>query len=115
MSDVLCKYETEAQLQEKVRELALACGWLFYHPWYSKHSPRGFPDCVLVKNERLIFAELKREDGKVAFTQAMWLDILQSTGKCETYVWRPSDWEEIVKVLADGQAVELVRRGMDAC
>jgi len=31
--------------------------------------------------------------------QQEWLDELEGTGKVETYLWKPSDWERIVEIL----------------
>jgi len=91
---------TEKDLREQVRDLCRLFGWKMYFSWTSIHSPRGFPDLVLVhpSKNRVIFAELKSEKGKLTEEQVEWLDAL---GKCgqEVYVWRPSNWEEIVSVL----------------
>jgi hypothetical protein len=40
-------------------------GWRRYHTWLAKHSPAGFPDEVLVRPPRLVFAELKAEAGRL--------------------------------------------------
>jgi hypothetical protein len=57
----------------------------------------GFPDLVLVK-DRVIYAELKSEHGKTAIEQDKWLSLLKLAGQ-ETYVWKPSQFEEIVRIL----------------
>jgi hypothetical protein len=46
----------------------------------------------------LLFVELKAERGEVTPAQQGWLDALS---KCsvECYVWRPSDRDEIARVL----------------
>ena len=77
----------------------------------------GWPDLVLlhVKDRRLIFAELKGESGKVSADQAAVLAALRALGlpcpdrmdgmgpghwpRPETHLWRPADFDEIVKVL----------------
>lgn len=72
---------TEAQLLDGILGtprnpgLALALGWLGYHTHRSQHSPAGFPDLVLVKGGRLIFAELKRQaaSAKPTEEQRRWL------------------------------------------
>ena len=51
----------------------------------------GFPDLVLVKDRRIIFAELKSRDGKPSRDQAKWLQALAATGRVEVYLWRPAD------------------------
>lgn len=52
---------TEKQWQEQVVQLAKLCGWLVYHTWNSMHSAAGFPDLVLVRDTRIVFAEVKSE------------------------------------------------------
>jgi len=89
---------TEAQLQRQVIEYAKILRWRVYHPFLSKWSEKGFPDLTLVRGDRLVFAELKRENGKVSDTQVEWLDLLSDTC-AEVYVWRPSDWDAIAAVL----------------
>ena len=91
---------TERQFQVQVRELVALLGWDCYCWWSSMHSPRGFPDLVLVNADksRIIFAELKSEKGKVSAEQRYCLD---SLARChhEVYLWRPADIEEIARVL----------------
>jgi hypothetical protein len=50
---------TEKQLQGAVVELAKRLGYLVYHTFDSRRSNPGWPDLVLCKPPRLIFAELK--------------------------------------------------------
>ncbi len=79
--------------------LAPMLGWrLCYHTLRSKGSQSGFPDRVLVR-ERVIFAELKREKGVPTPAQIDWLNGLAAAG-AEVYLWRPSDLDEIAKILA---------------
>jgi len=96
---------TEKVFQEQVRKAAILTGWSCYHTWNSFRSTEGFPDCVLVhpKKGRLIFAELKSENGKVSEAQQQWLDDLSTLVPLgvEVYMLRPSDfdwfWEEVLK------------------
>jgi len=90
---------SEKQFEQQVKDLAKMFNWLYYHTWRSIHSPAGFPDCVMVRPPRLIFAELKSEKGKVSPAQQEWLATLKATGKVEVYLWRPSDIEEIAEIL----------------
>ena len=90
---------TEAEHLEQVRAVALTCGWRMYHTFDSRRSVGGFPDLALVRPPRVIFAELKRQNGRVAVPQQMWGDDLNHCGGVEYYLWRPSDWDEIVEVL----------------
>lgn len=91
---------SEKQLQAAIIELATFRGFLYYHPHDSRRSVPGWPDLCLCRGDRLIFAELKSERGKVTPDQRMWLQALERTG-AETYLWRPADWpNEIARVLA---------------
>ena len=91
---------TEANLREQVRDLCEIYHWRFYFTWTSIHSPKGFPDLVLVNQDkgRVIFAELKTEKGKLTDSQRGWLDELNECGQ-EVYVIRPSDIERFAEVL----------------
>ena len=92
----------ENVLQERVRQLLILHGWRHYHTYRSKRSPAGFPDECAVRGDRLLFAELKRERGKLSPAQLEWradleafADYLGDTGSSYRhvafYVWRPSD------------------------
>jgi len=91
---------TEKQFESQVKDLAKIFRWKYYHTWRSIHSPAGFPDCVMVRPDRIIFAELKSEKGQVSEAQQEWLDKLEATGKCEVYLWRPGQIEEIAEILS---------------
>lgn len=82
----------ERQLQELVRRTALVLGWRFFHPWTSIKSAPGYPDCTLVRGERLIFAELKTERGKLTPAQVDWLAALGRVPGVEVYIFRPAQW-----------------------
>ena len=90
---------TERDLTSYVRDVAAALGWRRYHTWLSKHSPAGFPDEVLLRSPRLVFAELKSETGTLRPEQAAWLSDLAQVPGVETYLWRPSDMEAIAEIL----------------
>lgn len=93
-------YELEAAFQAKVEQTAGLMGWLCYHTHDARRSNKGFPDLVMVR-ERVVFAELKASRGKLSADQVIWLDSLHRAG-AEAYVWRPSDWEDIVHILRRG-------------
>jgi VRR-NUC domain len=59
----------------------------------------GWPDLVCARPPRLLFVELKAEVGTLRPQQTEWLDVLRLLPACETYVWRPSDWDALVEVL----------------
>jgi len=92
---------TEKDFESQIKDLARLFGWKYYHTWRSIHSPAGFPDCVLVRQSRIIFAELKSEKGKVSPAQQEWLDALGNVGDkdVQVYLWHPSDFDKIVEVL----------------
>jgi hypothetical protein len=89
---------TEAQLLETIREAAAIGSWLLYHTRDSRGSAAGFPDLVLVRGKRVIFAELKTEYGKATHEQLHWLITLRSAGQ-EAKLWRPSDLDAILRIL----------------
>lgn len=91
--------ESEGHFQTRLVNLAKLLGWRrIYHPWSSIHSASGWPDLVLCKPPRLIFAELKKEKGRVTAAQQGWLEDLTACGQ-EVYCWRPSDYGAIVEIL----------------
>lgn len=92
------RMSSEKVFMAQVRDLLKACGWRHYHTHDSRKSQAGFPDIVAVRGNRLIFAELKTEKGILTADQMNWRDDLVAAG-VPMYVWRPSDWAEIVKVL----------------
>lgn len=77
--------------------LAKSTGWLTYHTLRSKGSRSGYPDRTLVR-ERVVFAELKAEKGKLSDDQRDWMTALAKAG-AEVYLWRPSDLDEIGQLL----------------
>jgi hypothetical protein len=62
---------------------------------------KGWPDLVLMRlrDKRLIFAELKANDGKLTPEQDGMEDFLQAMG-FEYHCWRPKDWDEVVRALS---------------
>lgn len=82
-------------------------GWTVYHTFDSRRSNPGFPDLVCARNGELLFAELKREKGKLSPEQLVWLALIESAG-IECHVWRPSQVDEVKERAArkheDGQS-----------
>jgi len=89
---------TEKEFRQQVIDLAKILGYKTHFTWTSIHSPKGFPDLVLRKPPHLIFAELKRESGKLTPSQEEWQEDLKACNQ-EVYVWRPSDFEKIAEIL----------------
>lgn len=90
---------TEKEFQRQVLDLAALFGWRVYHPFLSKWSERGFPDLTLCRPPRIIYAELKRDSGRVTPDQAEWLELLGDCPGVETFLWRPADLPTIATVL----------------
>lgn len=90
---------TEKDFLAGVLELATLAGWLVYHTYDSRRSQAGFPDIALVKNQRMIFVELKTNTGRVRAAQQTWLDALGQIPCVDVYLWRPRDWDEIEAIL----------------
>lgn len=93
------KQMSEATLQVRVEAIARVHGWLAYHTHDSRRSQAGFPDLTLVRDGRIVFAELKSETGRLRPEQREWLEQLGRA--TEVWVWRPSDYlsGEIERVL----------------
>ena len=106
----------EDDLQAHIVRTARMLGWMVYHTFDSRRSAEGFPDLVMVRDGRLIFAELKSQKGKRRPEQGDWLNELGCFQEaligfaglpfvperneipaaverlCGVYEWRPSDW-----------------------
>ena len=106
---VLLSKISEKEFRQQVLDLARLFKWRCYFTWNSIHSPAGFPDLVMARRHdigtvcieyetRLIVAELKRQGGIVTPGQQEWLDFFKGID-AETYIWRPSDWDQVQKVL----------------
>ena len=98
----------EASLLSVVIRFARLRGWLVTHsrPGRTAHGWRtpiqgdpGYPDLTLIRNGRLVFAELKSDTGKVRQEQRVWLSCLVEAPGVECYVWRPGDWPEIEDIM----------------
>src|SRR5436190_21301303 len=99
----------EQSFQTVVVEVARLAGWRVAHfrPARTKNGWKtpvtadgaGWPDLVLVRPPRLIFAELKSETGELRPNQTEWLDVLRLLPSAETYLWRPKDWDALVEIL----------------
>lgn len=82
----------ERELQANVTKMALLLGWTCYHTWLSVKSVAGYPDLTAVhpSQRRVIWVEMKSQNGVVHANQQAWLDTLRAAGQ-EAMVWRPSD------------------------
>jgi hypothetical protein len=99
---------TEAQFQRVVIAFAKDRGWLVQHVppaqvRKGKHvTPTqghvGFPDLVLVRDGRLIFAELKSSGGPTDMQQ-VWLNRLEAVPGVEVHLWWPKHWPVVRRTL----------------
>ena len=93
-----CALVSERAFQATVVETAKLLDWRVFHTFDSRRTEPGFPDLVLVR-DRVLFAELKTERGRVTAEQAAWIADLRAAD-ADVRLWRPSDWREIEQVLA---------------
>ena len=91
--------ELEKDFQDRVAQHLRFNGWRVYAIADSRRaSLAGYPDltCWHPKQKRIMFCELKREKGRVSEAQKIVLAELAEIA--ETYLWRPSDWNDIVRI-----------------
>jgi hypothetical protein len=100
---------TEATWQVNIITRAHLNGWRIHHPpkagvrsdgsvRTTRHTTPGYPDLTLVRGDRLVFIEVKRETGKATPEQLAWLDLLHAAG-AEVHLWKPSDLPTVMEVL----------------
>jgi hypothetical protein len=90
---------TEKAFMRQVTDLATLCHWTHYHTRDSRGSVAGFPDLVLLRPPRLIFAELKRKGSWATLEQSHWLALLRQISAVEVHLWTVADWDRIVEIL----------------
>lgn len=109
MSHSLLPPMTEKEFQNQVLGYAGLRGWLIVHfrpaltrsgRWATAVQAQGtgYPDLTLCREDRLIFAELKTDRGRLTLLQQKWLEALRKTS-AEVYLWRPNQWVEIERIL----------------
>ena len=101
--------QREKEFQRAVIDLARLTGWRVHHTrpaltrrgrWLTPiQGDAGFPDLVLVRAGRVIFAELKCNGARPTPQQQGWLDALSACAGVECYLWTPADWDAIVRML----------------
>ena len=106
---------TEAEFQRQVIQLATLFGWRVHHVRPARvrvrgketyrtpvQGHKGFPDLVLARRGRVIFAELKVGRGQLSEDQVLWRDAMDG-GQAAEYagwkLWRPEDWADIERIL----------------
>ena len=99
---------SERDFMAQVTQLATIRGWSYLHirPGMTQNSWRtpisgplgkGWPDLLLVRRERILFVELKRDGADPTPEQENVLEILAGVG--DSRCWHPRDWPEIERVL----------------
>lgn len=99
----------EARFTRAVVKYARAQGWRVLHirPGRTKEGWRtpvlgdgaGFPDTLMLRDQRQVVAELKCGKNKVTPKQREWLQAFERAG-VPAYWWYPTDWDEIEQVLS---------------
>lgn len=98
--------ESEANFQLKVIQLARIGGWMVHAErpartakgWRTPiQGDPGFPDLVLVRKGKVLFVELKSDNGLTSEAQQNWWRAFLGNGMYQ--LWRPKDWDEIIKIL----------------
>ncbi len=112
--ELLTAQVSEDELKLTIIHAANVFGWHVHHDrparggngkWATHiQGDAGFPDLVLARAGRVIFAELKRTGADVTDTQHAWLVALGQSlpgpdRSPEVYVWRPIDLPEIMEIL----------------
>lgn len=99
---------TEREFSRQVEDLLNMFGWRWCHfrparteqGWRTALSgTSGFPDYVAVRGTRVLFAEVKSDNGRLSPEQRDWITALDICPGVETYIWRPRMWADIVEIL----------------
>jgi hypothetical protein len=101
---ILYRRVKECDFQQQVIEAATLLGWKVYHTYDSRRcTSNGYVDLTIIHplGYGFILAELKTERGVLSPEQKSWLAALQANG-VESYVWRPSQIDEIIARLQRG-------------
>lgn len=103
----------EREFQQAVVDLGHSLGWdvVYFRParvlrgGKEKYETpiggdaKGWPDTILMRQNRLVAAELKREGGKATPEQIARLAAFNRVPGCKGFLWFPRDWPTIVKEL----------------
>jgi hypothetical protein len=90
--------QTEKAFMQQVIDLAHLNGYHTYHPHDSRRSSPGWPDIAVFGHGRFFLVETKAERGYLSLDQRRVIAQLRAAG-VDVYVWKPSDWLEIVAEL----------------
>lgn len=88
----------EKDFQDNVTALATTLGWLIHHDRGDYREciggDAGFPDLVLARRGRVLFLELKSDNGKPTEAQQKWLNNLP-----DSYLVYPRDMQWLAELL----------------
>jgi hypothetical protein len=101
---------SEAQFQQQIVDLARLRGHRVAHfrpartasgSWRTPVAAdgKGFPDLVIAGRGQLLAVEVKAQHGRVSAEQQGWIDELRKVELTGAMVARPSDWDQIVRLL----------------
>jgi hypothetical protein len=101
--------KNEKQWQRVVMDYARLRGWTVRHFHDSRkqitngqlvgdRDAADVPDLELVRPPRFVKVELKSNIGRIKPGQQRYMDLLRECG-LEVYIWRPRDYDEMMKVL----------------
>lgn len=90
----------EKTFRHAVQDLLNTRGWRWTYVPDSRQVQGypGIPDLIAVRDCRLLFIELKTEQGRVRSEQRKWLIDLALT-PAEVHLWKPSEWDLIERML----------------
>jgi len=95
----LSKSITEDELLTAITVAATYLGWRFHHVRRSdkalQQGHSGYPDLTLARNGRVLFLELKRQDGRITPDQVAWLTALGP----DAMQVRPADLDDVLRLL----------------
>jgi len=87
---------THKDMDENVREICKVMGYLHYHTHDSRRSQPGFPDWLIIKEDTLVFVELKCGKDKLNEDQIKWFVALRRLRRCEAYVVRDQEGLDVL-------------------
>jgi len=92
--------ESEKQFAGEVVRLCKARHKRVYFTLHSKGSPEGWPDLVILDPPWMYIRELKTDTGRLTPAQTDTLDALKRCLYIDVGIWRPQDWNVIVRLLS---------------
>jgi hypothetical protein len=95
-------YQREIVAYAKLKNWAVVHFTKLYHRgrWFTPAAidGKGFPDLILVRDERILFIEVKTDTGRLTNEQILWRKRILRCG-LSFIVARPSTYEEVKTIL----------------